>query len=281
MSIEKNIPSQLKHEQSQFTTLLNETINKIKDPAALGIYCYLASKPHNWEISTKNLMNHFGRGRDFINDRLKYLRTIGALIVNDVRDSQGRFISRETLLKRTISDTTTLKTQSVDNPECGESLTTNKRFKQNKDNKENTVDFDKSPSMEYKDNPLFMRFYSRYPRKEKPRRAYQAFLKLKPDSDMVDMLIKDISLRMDNNWKNRQLSKIPHPSTYLASNEWEGDIIENKENEKSAKQQPRYDHDSTDWANEPISFTDKISSVFADMDKTKDVTPLKKVGNGS
>lgn len=132
MAIEKNTMNRLKHEQSPFTTLVNETVNAITDPAALGIYCFLAGKPENWEISTKHLMNHFNKGRDFINQRLKYLREIGALVVVDIRDEKGRFISRESLLKRTLQPTTR-KTPTVDNPQCGETLPTKERTKQKKE----------------------------------------------------------------------------------------------------------------------------------------------------
>lgn len=228
MSIEKNTPSLLKHEQSPFTTLINETITQIKDAAALGIYCYLASKPGDWEISPKQLMNHFGKGRDFINDKLKYLRSIGALIVEDIRDERGRFIRRETLLKRTIMDTTTLKNQIVDNPDCGESLPTNKRDIQNKDINNNTVDSVESPPDDYKACALFMMFYALYPRKEKPQRAYKAFLQLKPTQEFVSMLCTDVQQRVENNWKNRHKSKIPHPATYLNDREWESEIFMDK-----------------------------------------------------
>jgi len=42
MSIVKNTPHYLKHSGSFFTTIINKTIESIQDPAALGIYLYLA-----------------------------------------------------------------------------------------------------------------------------------------------------------------------------------------------------------------------------------------------
>ncbi len=91
----------------------------------------------------------------------------------------------------------------------------------NSSHKEPFVDFQ---STSYKDDELFMRFYSIYPNKQKPEIARKAFYKLKPDEEFVSMLCTDIYKRVENNWKNRHKNKIPHPSTYLNGKEWEGEI---------------------------------------------------------
>lgn len=126
MAIEKNTPNYLIHEQLPFTTLINDTIKIITDCSALGIYVYLASKPEKWNICIQHLMNHFGKGRDFIMSKLKYLRSLNALEVINERDEKGKFISRQTILRRSIKPTV-LKTPSVDNPECGQNDTSNTR----------------------------------------------------------------------------------------------------------------------------------------------------------
>jgi hypothetical protein len=81
---------------------------------------------------------------------------------------------------------------------------------------------------DYKDDELFMSFYNNYPRKEKPHIAYKAFIKLNPNEDFVQMLILDLMMRKENNWKGRTKDKIPHPSSYLNAREWEGDIIKHE-----------------------------------------------------
>lgn len=142
MSIEKCNPSRsyLKHEKEEpYTKNYNETINAITDCAALGIYIYLSSKPENWEINVKQLMNHFSKGRDFIKSKLKYLRQIGALSTNDVRDEKGKFVSRHTTLHKRVSSTV-LKIQPLDNPDSGESLPTNKRIIQTKETTTTTTE---------------------------------------------------------------------------------------------------------------------------------------------
>ena len=87
---------------------------------------------------------------------------------------------------------------------------------------------------DYKDNPLFAKFYLSYPNKQKPKEAYKAFLKLNPDKEFVEMLLKDIDKRIakDVRWKTNQYT--PHPATYLKSDYWMGDII------TEAKPKPRY-----------------------------------------
>ena len=58
MAIEKNTRNTLGHEKPEFTIIKNKIINNIRNPGALAIYCYLASKPENWDICKKHLQNH-------------------------------------------------------------------------------------------------------------------------------------------------------------------------------------------------------------------------------
>lgn len=110
----------------------------------------------------------------------------------------------------------------------------------NSSHKEPIVDFQSTEN--YKDDPLFMQFYSVYPLKEKPSIARKAFYKHKPDQDFVSMLVTDVKARVENNWKNRHKSKIPHPSTYLNGKEWEGAIIEPDSNVANfPNKPPRFD----------------------------------------
>ena len=140
--IEKNTPNSLRHEEKGFTTVVNATINFIQDVGALGIYIYLASKPNDWQISKKQLMNHFGVGRDYINSRFKYLKDNGFMVITPSRDEKGKIVAWETLLKtnRVIQNTENpssgesriLETQNTAKPHSGQSAPTNKRLEKNK-----------------------------------------------------------------------------------------------------------------------------------------------------
>lgn len=98
-----------------------------------------------------------------------------------------------------------------------------------------------NPPSCYQDDLLFMQFYSIYPNKQKPELARKAFYKHKPDKEFVSMLCTDVKARVENNWKNRHKSKIPHPTTYLNAKEWEGEIYAS-ESDSSTKTK-RFDMD--------------------------------------
>lgn len=100
------------------------------------------------------------------------------------------------------------------------------------------VDFQSTSS--YKDDSLFMMFYSIYPNKQKPEVARKAFYKHKPTQEFVSMLCVDVYKRVENNWKNRHKNKIPFPATYLNSKEWEGEIVEPETMESRFKPKTKY-----------------------------------------
>ena len=164
MTIEKNTKNTLAHEEPAYTTLLNEVVHNIHHTGALGMYCYLASKPANWDICKKHLQNHFKCGREHINACFKYLRKIGAIEVFMIRDEKGQVTEWETVLKRKLPlgvgeinqnasspawDLSRIRvSQNVGFPESGFPAPINKRYIKIKDNINNKtlVDFDKSPS---------------------------------------------------------------------------------------------------------------------------------------
>lgn len=92
----------LEKEDSGFTILLNDTLQKICDVDALGLYCYLASKPPQWNIDVKEIGRHFGVGRDKSYKMLNYLVECGAISVRVERD-QGRHVETIYLLRIRLS----------------------------------------------------------------------------------------------------------------------------------------------------------------------------------
>lgn len=102
--IEKFTGSMLK-ENEGFTVLFTETLQKITDATALGIYCYLSSKPSHWIINTKEICRHFNIGRDKVRKVLNYLVAIGALLPLVIRDD-GKFQNKSYILKLRLSPET-------------------------------------------------------------------------------------------------------------------------------------------------------------------------------
>jgi hypothetical protein len=106
MAIEKVTSNFLSHEPEKnlYSRFLNDTINGIRDAGALGIYIYLGSKHEGWEIIESQLMSHFGKGRDFIRNAFKYLKSLGLIEKIPQRDQFGHITSWTTNLKRQITE---------------------------------------------------------------------------------------------------------------------------------------------------------------------------------
>jgi hypothetical protein len=63
---------------------------KIKKTYALGVYCFIASKPSDWVISKKEIMLHFECGSEHIDTCLKYLKELDFITNQCIRDKQQK-----------------------------------------------------------------------------------------------------------------------------------------------------------------------------------------------
>jgi hypothetical protein len=100
--VEKLQPKLYK-ESLAFTQLLNETINAINDAELLGIYCYLASKPEEWNISKTQLRNHFNIGLNKMDSIFTKLKSLGLLEMIPFKNKQGKIIHWDYFLKMRTS----------------------------------------------------------------------------------------------------------------------------------------------------------------------------------
>ena len=89
----------------------------------------------------------------------------------------------------------------------------------------------------YKKDERFMRFYSHYPKKEKPGDAWKAFKSLKPDDELLEIIIEDVKNRAlkHTQWSDKQF--VPLPATYLRAASYEGEIYNGEEARKENKSQ--------------------------------------------
>ena len=70
----------------------------------------------------------------------------------------------------------------------------------------------------------FSRFWDRYPKKVAKQEAKKAFLKLKPDEELLEEILSAIhEQKKQEQWKNKQY--IPNPATWLNRRQWEDEII--------------------------------------------------------
>jgi len=234
MSIIKNTPHILKHCGSPFTTFLNKTLDAIKDPGALGIYVYLASKPSYWEISETNLQNRFEKGRDYIRARLSELKLMGLIKTVAIKDKLGRVTRWETTLYNEVQPT---YTHVPENPSSGENSTllkihilekpptTNNRSKQIKE----TYNPYMSP---LETSPEFQEFWNLYPIKKSEGVCWR-FWKKNKLSKIVDQIIPKLKqqIELDRMFLD---GYIRNPSKYLREEGWK-DAISIQNISKSTK----------------------------------------------
>ena len=232
MSIEKFSGSFTK-EDNGCSIVINETIQGIKDPAALGIYCYLITKPPTWEPNIKELMTHFDMSKDKTYRLIDHLMEIN-LLHRSQKNENGRFstYTYTLFLKPRPDFQETVPRPDFPDPEKPDTYKT-KKLPQSKDIKNTIVD-SSNTTINYLDDKRFMAFYSIYPRKEKPRDAWKAFKTLKlPDSELRK-IIEDVHKRKKEHatWQNGK-KYISIPASYLRSGEYEGEILreETKETE--------------------------------------------------
>ena len=231
MSIIKNTPHYLKHSQSTFTTVLNKTIEAIIDPASLGIYLYLASKPNDWQISETNLRNRFNKGGDFIRARLADLKRIGLLKSLAIKDDKGRVTHWETVLYNEVQEfedrDLTCETHIVENPPSGfhthveDPYITNKRLLKIKEDIK-IKDLKHTPLPLKGKSERFQEFWNLYPVK-KARKACETKWQQRNLDEKSDLIIEKLfeQVNDDDSWKR---GYAPHPLTYINQDRWEDDI---------------------------------------------------------
>lgn len=204
------------------TQIPTETIRAIKNFTDLALYTFLASCSKDWRLNAKHLAAHFGCNKDKIYKSIDSLIDLGFLSRILLRD-KGKFANYHYRLHLRRIDRPFLENPDTVNPDT---VNPDAYKTENIQNKKSII----KPSVDlkstsYKNDELFMRFYSVYPNKQKPEIARKALYKHKPDNAFIDFIVNDVLQRIENNWKGRHKNKIPHPATYLNSSEWEGEII--------------------------------------------------------
>jgi hypothetical protein len=209
------------------TQIPTETIRAIRNTNDLALYAFLASCSKDWRLNAKHLATHFDCNKEKIYKSIDSLIAQGFLSRNQSR-TKGKFVRYHYRLHLRRIDLPCLEKPDTVKPDTENPDTYKTENLQNK--KSIIKPFVDLTSTSYKDDELFMQFYSIYPNKQKPEIARKAFYKHKPDQEFVSMLCTDVYKRVENNWKNRHKNKIPFPATYLNGKEWEGEIYEPESN---------------------------------------------------
>jgi DNA replication protein DnaC len=92
--IDKPTQTEFFKEDIPYDIFSREVVQSIKNPVALGMYCYLMSKPANWVPCRTHLMNHFDIGRDRYQKAMDDLKALGVVYVLTVRNDKGQIIGK-------------------------------------------------------------------------------------------------------------------------------------------------------------------------------------------
>src|SRR5690606_21000071 len=99
---------------------------------------YLASKPSGWVVRNSEFEKHFDKGKDFIKQKLAYLREIDDLQTSKIRDEAGKIVRHETIVKKMFSSIGVkiqpLESHTLGNAADGESAPIKERYIEKKDN---------------------------------------------------------------------------------------------------------------------------------------------------
>jgi hypothetical protein len=232
MSIEKNTTSRLKHIGGGFTTIQNETLDKIPTNSALGVYVYLASKPEDWIIRDKDIQRRFGIGKKALETCLKTLKEVGLYEKVSIRNPNGTvkvWISNLYITPKAESEidhnTENRHSGSIHNTPyatCGLNQKVDKELHTN--NIMNTKERkNTNTSSDDDEDGDFCEFWTGYPKKVGKKQSKKAWGKLSKKTRK--QVIEDIAKRKENNWKGKHSQFIPNPASYLTNERWEDAII--------------------------------------------------------
>ncbi len=76
---------------------------------------------------------------------------------------------------------------------------------------------------------MFERFWEAYPKRKDKKRAYKGFLKIKPDSDLLEKMLSCIEREKQTiDWQKNNGQYIPYPSSWLNNERWnDEDMVDN------------------------------------------------------
>jgi len=75
----------------------------------------------------------------------------------------------------------------------------------------------------------FEKFWIIYPRKVGKKKAFEAWIKINPSSELVEKMIKTISWQRDcQEWNKEEGKFIPHPTTWLNAGRWDDENPKDK-----------------------------------------------------
>lgn len=192
-NIEK-FKGEFQKEEMGVSILINETVNSIKNTDVLGLYCYLACRPHGWSINAKHLLSHFKCSKDKIYKMLNRLIELNLLTVADHRE-KGMFKSKVYKLWVRPLSPCPEKPDTV-KPDTEKPDTYKEKNIKNKERKKTTTVFEEKKAISFCNDPTsscFNFFLS-----EKEKQEYLKF-KIKGDTRNDKIYLDHIIHHIENN----------------------------------------------------------------------------------
>lgn len=92
--IKKPTQTEFFKEDIPYDIYSRDVVQSIRNPVALGMYCYLMSKPANWVPCRAHLMEHFDIGRDRYQKAMDDLKALGVVYLVTIRNDKGQIIGK-------------------------------------------------------------------------------------------------------------------------------------------------------------------------------------------
>jgi len=109
----------------------------------------------------------------------------------------------------------------------------------------------KSPSvLSAEQQERFARFWAVYPRRVKRVLAEKAWAKHKPDEQLTRRIVRAVELQILHTWRDAEMDKIPHPTSWLNAERWDDEIqttIPNPRAETQGRRRNRAEDDINEF----------------------------------
>lgn len=103
----------------------------------------------------------------------------------------------------------------------------------NKNVKDNNTSINNTSINKEKYKKEFEEFWKHYPKKVDKQKAREKFIKLKPNEELLELIIKQLErLKDTTDWKKENGKYIPNPSTWLHNRRWEDEFETDTEREE-------------------------------------------------
>lgn len=205
--------NRVKNKTANFTIMLNEAFKR-KDLSARakGILAYILTLPDNWQLYKNELYNNFTEGKYALDSAFSELEEKGYIHKEKSRNKEGLFTGWDYTVYE--SPPTTQFTEVGENRQSENPKSVNQPLLST----DSSLSTDKTKYIS-----RFNVFWEAYPRKEGKKNAEKVFSKLKPNEELLKVMLSALEVhKQQKGWQDKQF--IPHPATWLNQERWNDEV---------------------------------------------------------